>query len=106
MRNLTRDELRAAQRDYVKGLCLPTTIDGVYFSLTPTRCLSFRYKNASDLIFADNGYNGITEDGRDFYLLWRLSCEYSNVVTYNPRFSPNLYDAAKAVISSWEKFTK
>ena len=106
MRNLTRDELYAAQRNYVKDLCLPTTIDGVYFSLTPTKCLSFRYKNSGGLIFADNGVNGRTEDGRDYYLLWRLSCEYSNVTTYNPSFSPNLHDAAKAVISSWEKFTK
>lgn len=106
MRNLTRDELSVAKRDYTKGLTLPIVINEVKFAPTFSNCISFRYKNATGLIHPDNGYNGKTESGKDYYLLWTLSCNYSNDMKYNPSFSPDLESAAEAVINSWEQFTK
>jgi hypothetical protein len=103
-KNLTLDQLNEAKYNYMKDLVLPTTINEVTFYDAKAGCLGFRYKNARGLIFVDNGYLGRTENGEDYYLLWRLSCSYSEECKYNPTFEPNLSSASAAVIASWNKF--
>lgn len=104
MENLTYDELRQAQRTYIDGLELPTVVDGVHFYKTGCGTLGFRYSNSRGLIFADNGYRGVMEDKKDYYLLWRVSCSHTNECKYNRTFTPGLANAAKMVKESWELF--
>ena len=102
---LTSEELKISKVDSMARLVLPVTIQDVHFSEFLYR-IQFRYKNASGLIFTDNGYVGEQLDGKNYYLLWKLSCKYSNDSKFNPSFSPDLQSAASAVISSWKLFTK
>ncbi len=56
--------------------------------------------------FPDNGYLGEQPDGRNYYLLWKLSCRYSDECRFNPSFAPDLHAAAAAVTVSWREFTR
>lgn len=106
MTPLTAAELREAQASMKDGLSLPVTINGVtIFDAKILNSLGFRYGNASGLIFTDNGYLGSQPGGKNYYLLWKLSCRYSDECRFNPSFEPNLDAAASAVIESWNLFT-
>jgi hypothetical protein len=104
MENLTREELREAQRTYIDDLTLPVIVDGVTFYKTSFGTLGFRFGNSRGLIHPDNGYRGCMEDNKDYYLLWRLSCSHNTECKYNPTFTPGLTNAASAIRKSWERF--
>jgi len=103
--NLTIKELALKKNNMFEGLELPCTIDGVHFSkFLSLNTIRFSYKNSRGLIHADNGYNGKTEDGKDYYFLWKLSCAHTQDLKYNPSFAPNLRCAAGEIIKSWNSF--
>jgi hypothetical protein len=86
---------------------LPVTIRGVsiYDPGYGPGTLAFVYGNSRGLIFTSNGYLGPQPGDKNYYLLWKLSCQYSNDIRFNQSFEPNLDAAADAVIASWELFT-
>lgn len=103
--NLTLEELRKAMANISDGLELPCVVDGVHFGKTSIGTITFSYSNCRGLIFPDNGYRGHMEDKKDYYLLWRLSCQHNQECKYNPTFEPGLKNAAAAIKASWERFT-
>ena len=105
MRYLTKEELNAWNETWIDDLLKgqDVTIQDVTFRKY-LYSIKFYYKNASGLLFPDNGYNGQTEDKRDYYPLVRLSCRYSQDMRYNPAVEPNLNVIASAIRKSWEDF--
>lgn len=104
MSHLTHSELREAQASYLSGLELPAVVGGVVFRKTECGTLHFAYGNARGLIFPDNGYWGPQADGKDYYLLWRLSPHYSSELRFSPTVSPNLESAAQEIRRTWDLF--
>lgn len=104
---ITNEELTFAQADITKNLTLPITINGVeFYSSFTCSHFNFKYKNATGMIRPDNGYLGQQPDKKNYYLLWKLSCQFSQNLKFNPSFQPNLQSAAQAVINSWNDFIK
>ena len=88
--------------EFIQG---PVEVDGVCFGRFALS-VSFRYKNASGLIFPDNGYLGPQPDGKNYYPLLRLSCRYSDECRFNPTVEPDIRSVAAAIKKSWDDFTR
>lgn len=100
---LTQGELQAWKESFPQVLedQLPCVIHGVHLAINTSGALSFCYKNASGLVFADNGYLGENQ----YYPLLRLSPAYTSDSKYALTCKPELAEVAQAVINSWAKFT-
>lgn len=108
MITMTRTELQTWKQNYVKevlGGKPYIEINGVYIGRSRTNCLTFSFKKAQGLVFADNGYLGPQKDGKDYYPQVKLSPFYTNEAGYCPSCDPTPEAIASAVKESWKSFT-
>ena len=75
-------------------------VDGVTFVMFGENCISYRYGNATGLVFSDSFFNG--PDSHDPGC--RISPRYSNECKYRPVCKPDLASIAASIKESWGKF--
>lgn len=100
---MNRDELEKAKNDFTDSVLgegnTSQTIDGVLLYRGILH-ISFCYRNARGMVLPDNGYNG----GDSYYLLARISPDFSQDGKYHISCEPNVQAIAAAVKESWNKF--
>ena len=83
----------------VKGVCfMRPTIIGITFTYR---------RHCSGYLYADNGYLGRTEDGKDYYPMIRIMSSYCEYCPFSGTMvEPNLDAISLKVIALWTKFTQ
>ena len=101
---MTSEELQQWKYKYASeiiGSNKHIEVDGVHFNMFGENCISYRYGNASGLVFADSYFNG--PDDHDPGC--RISPRYSDECKYRPLCLPNLRCIAASIKESWSRFS-
>jgi len=83
-------------------------VNDVCFTQNPIIGIVYSYKrHCKGYLYADNGYLGRTDDGKDYYPMIRIVSEYCDYCPFSgSTIEPNLNDISLKIIELWNKFTK